>query len=318
MRPLFREPRQDEADVPERLVDLLSRARGSAVEITHVAYGDESSYNVGPYGAVALVSMPAAAAADFSAEIAALLAESSVTELHWKKLKSARDRYAAQKVLRAFCARAERGEVRADTLIWDFNDSRHAIRGRDDHANLGRLYYHLCMAVLRERWPRGGVWGLYPDEFGTMRWEELEQILRHQGFKLGLRSGRIADAFANGFHVAEVVPVVSVDEPLVQVADFFAGIAVYARASYDTYQAWQRENGQMGLFDVAPPVRLNDRDRERCLLLDELKRHADSRKWGVSLGSTRGLESRDPQRGATNFWFYVPQHELDKAPVKVR
>jgi len=292
--------------------------RKATVEITHVAYGDESSYNIGPYGAVALVSMPVAVASDFSSEVAALLAESSVSELRWMKLKSARDRHAALKVLAAFCARAERGEVRADVLVWDFNDGRHAIRGRDDHENLGRLYYHLSMAVLRDRWPRGGVWGVYPDEFGKMRWQELAEILRHQGFKLGLGSGRIADASLNGFHVVEIAPVVSATEPLVQVADLFAGIAVYSRTSYDRFEAWQRENGQLGLFEVGEPIMLTSRDRERCVVLDQLKRHADARKWGVSLGSTRGLESRDPARGRANFWFYVPQHDMDKAPVKAR
>jgi hypothetical protein len=262
--------------------------------------------------------MPANLVREFSAEVAGLLGESSVTELKWQKLKSARDRMAAQKVLRAFCVRAERGEVRADTLIWDFNDSRHAIRGRDDHENLGRIYYHLCMAVMRDRWPGGSAWGVYPDEFAQMAWDELAQILRHQGFKVGLRSGRIQDAFANGFHVQEIKPLVSADEPLVQIADLFAGMAVYSRASYEKLEAWERENGQMGLFDDGDPVILKGRDRERCLIISEFKKHADARKWGVSLSSTRGLESRDPTRGPTNFWFYVPQHELDKAPVKSR
>ncbi|MGE0028391.1 MAG: DUF3800 domain-containing protein [Thermoleophilia bacterium] len=262
--------------------------------------------------------MPVRVASEFSAEVGGLLAESSVSELKWKKLKSARDRMAAQKVLRAFCARADRGEVRADTLIWDFNDSRHAIRGRDDHENLGRIYYHLCMAVLRDRWPAGGIWSVYPDEFAQMAWDELAQILRHQGFKVGLQFGRILDAPANGFQVQEIKPLVSADEPLVQVADLFAGMAVYSRASYEKLEAWERDNGQMGLFDDGNPVTLNARDRERWVIIDELKRIADARKWGVSLSSTRGLESRDPTRGRANFWFYVPQHELDKAPVKLR
>ena len=90
----------------------------------------------------------------------------------------------------------------------------------------------------------------------------------------------------------------------------------------------RRENPLDELPDVGrapdehdPAVRAESADRvgyALMLVLEQLKRHADARKWGVRLGSTRGLESRDPAPGPANFWFYVPQHDMDRAPVKAR
>lgn len=287
--------------------------------ITHVAYGDESSHTSGPYGAVAIISMPAAVAPSFASEIEALLAESSVRELKWHKLKSARDRFAVLKILDAFCARADRGEVRANVLVWDFDDSRHAIKGRDDHANLGRLYYHLCESVFRRHWPQGATWGLYPDELHAMRWTELQYFLQLKGLKLGQSGGTLTDARSKGFDIAEVRPVSSISEPLVQLADFFAGIAVYSRTAFETYGVWSRQaDGQEQLFLHGPPTpTLSAKDRERCTVMRALDDAAKARKWGVALASTRGFQSHDWRRGMLSFWFWTPQHFLDKAPTKV-
>ena len=43
--------------------------------------------------------------------------------------------------------------IRIDSLMWDIDDSRHKISGRDDTANLCRMYHHLLRNVFLERWP---------------------------------------------------------------------------------------------------------------------------------------------------------------------
>jgi hypothetical protein len=285
---------------------------------THVAYADESSHNVGRYRAIALVGMHRDVASPLKTELRRLLADSGVREAKWQNVKTARNRFAAEKLLRAFLAGANRGELRADVMIWDTYDARHSVPGRDDSGNLARMYYHLCRCTFRDRAPRGAVWAVFPDEQSEMDWTVLRQTLGLEGFKEGLRrGGRLIEAHHSGYRIASVNAVRSHEEPIVQIADLLAGMAVYSYASFGSWEAWQHEHGPAPrLFDDGSALALSNGDRERCRLLGILNSHCKAQKWGVALRSTQGLATRDPARGPINFWLYTPQHESDRAPVR--
>jgi hypothetical protein len=111
------------------------------VEVTHVAYSDETHHNVGRFKGIGVVTATIDHAAQASEEVKVILATANVRELKWEKLRTARDRLAAIRVTDWLFSRIN--VLRVDVLTWDIEDPRHKLRGRDDVANLHRMYYHL-------------------------------------------------------------------------------------------------------------------------------------------------------------------------------
>ena len=117
---------------------------------THVGFADESHYNIGRYRGLGLVSLEVKNLRRLEVDLRSLLDQSNVNELKWKNIDGAKERLAAKKLLRSAVRHAKRGTLRADILIWDIEDPRHKIRGRDDLANLERTYYKLFKNVMIE------------------------------------------------------------------------------------------------------------------------------------------------------------------------
>ena len=121
------------------------------------------------------------------------------------------------------------------------------------------------------------------------------------------------------FSISRIEPRDSKEEPFIQLADLFAGLAAYSYLHYDYYDQWKHSNTrQMKLFETetCSQFKLSGADKERCRVLDYFNNNNCKRyKLGVSLKSNRGLKTPNP-KNPINFWFYVPQHETDKAPLK--
>lgn len=57
-------------------------------------------------------------------------------------------------------------------------DARHkGISGRDDNANIGRMYYHLMQNALSKRWDGNSSWFWRPDKQSSMDWRTLGKYL---------------------------------------------------------------------------------------------------------------------------------------------
>lgn len=290
---------------------------------THIAFSDESSYLTGRYRGIGMISLCSANETALSSTLEKMLEECGVSELKWTKLCSAKHRFAMLKIIDHIVPLGARGIFRVDVLTWDVEDSRHKIRDRDDIENLHRMYFQLLKNVLRDRWPDGSEWHLFPDEQTAMQWDRLEEFLNT---KAAHRVIAEQNLFTNGekrisiereFNVSAITECKSEDSVLVQLADFFVGIGVYSRASYERFQQWQQLSSQQhSLFDFFEEnTKLSSADRERCQVLQVFDRLCKKSKLGVSLKSARGLRTFAPQN-PFNFWWYVPQHELDKAPTR--
>jgi len=298
-------------------------AEDSSSEPTHIAYTDESKYNFGRYRGVSLVSLRLQDAGRLRRELERLLQESDISEFRWKKVGNAKYRFAAIKMQGYGVEKATKGLLRVDVLTWDTEDTRHKLPGRDDIENLQRMYYHLFKNVLRDRWPDGSVWRLRPDENTALRWDTMEDFLDMASSRLDTRrdlftAGKFRLRLKQEFSIEQIVPCKSHEEPLVQLADLFAGLAVYSRTSYDCYKAWQSgSTPQLPLFEEEgeESVQPSRSDQERCQVLDKFDALCKRRKLGVSLKTYRGLRTRDP-KNPVNFWWYEPQCEEDKAPVR--
>lgn len=234
-------------------------------------------------------------------------------------------RFAALRMVDFTVKHAVSGKLRIDALTWDTQDSRHSIHGRDDLRNLERMYYHLFKNVFNKRWPKGCVWRLRPDEHSALDWDSLASFVRGAGVSTTVLTDFLGESlvvlFNNQYQIYDLVPSSSARLVLIQLADLFAGIAVYSRQEYACYTEWQYTvNGrQMSLFDEDQnsPLDLNKSDVERCRVLHELNTKCKAYSLGVSLRTYNGLRTMSPD-GPINFWWYEPQHELDKAPIKGR
>lgn len=296
----------------------------SPADPSHVAYADESRYNVGRFRSVAAVSLPRTEEGPVTAEFTDLLQSSDVEELSWKKLTSAKYRFAAIKLLEPALRLAAAGRLRADVLMWDTHDTRHAVPGRDDIENLARMYHHLFVVLMRERWPDDAVWLLRPDEQSALDWEQVRTFLQMKEItpgkarRLGV-GALIFSGYTRRYRVEDIGPVDSAEQVLVQLADLLAGLVIFSRETYDLYASWEPfAQGQHSLFEPdAEPPKTSASERERFRLLQEFNQLCKGKKLGVSLQTYRGLRTLDPRR-PVNFWWYEPQGDYDTAPVRIR
>lgn len=291
---------------------------------THIAYSDESYSTASRYRSIATVTLEMSRDHEISLAVEELLKESDVKEFKWEKLHQARERFAALKMIDQALEFSMRGWLRVDVLIWDTHDSRHSIPGRDDVANLQRMYYHLLKNVLQRRWPAGSVWRLCPDENSALDWMSVQDFLDAAGLELRVEGDLFAsEAFRlrleRDFRIQQIREMCSADTPLCQLADLFAGLGAYSHSEHGKYEHWLRiQSGQLALdlglgFDEE---KLSNRDRERCVVIQHLNQHCKQRKLRVGLESTRGFKTHDP-RFPVNFWLYEPQHPDDQAPIRV-
>jgi hypothetical protein len=292
--------------------------------ITHIGFSDESHWNTGRFRSLGLVTLSISELQGIENRTRALLKESDIQEFKWKKVDGAKERFAAEKMCTLAVDYSCKGCLRVDVLVWDTEDSRHNIQGRDDVANLERMYYHLFRNVMRARWPDDAVWKLCPDEHGQLKWDTVRDCLTNVSTSIEverslLTGGEFKIRLRTEFGIEEIQPVSSHDHPLLQLADLFAGLAVFSREKFDEFKNWRATNSQQGtLWDCADTDKCPSRSSiERFQVLRQFDRLCKDRKLGVGLNGSKGLLTRDPWN-PINFWLYQPQHPYDKAPRKAR
>jgi hypothetical protein len=283
------------------------------VPASHHGYSDETNHNTGRFKGIGLVTACADTATRLSNEVREILASANVSELKWAKVRTARDRLGAIRVLEWVFNNLH--ALRVDVLTWDIEDGRHKIDRRDDAENIHRMYHHLLRNVLQRKWPDDSAWRLFPDEQDSMDWQRVHDVLdsasgtnRNQGIIARMRS-------LKEFRVVQVTPCRSHNEPLIQLADLFAGVAAFSRANLTKYQHWKQLEDRQTLLFAAPTIVISSGEREKFAFLSELHHKCKQQQLRVSLNSTGGLETRDPNL-RLNFWHYATQRYSDKAPTR--
>ncbi len=292
------------------------------VDISHVGFADESNWNKGRFRSLGLVTTPLGYIEDLEKQAKEILQESGIREFKWKNLRGARERFVAEKLCRFAIEYARNGYIRVDVLIWDIEDSRHRISGRDDIANLGRMYYHLFRNVMRARWPDHAVWKLHPDEHTAMDWGVLQECLENKSITIEVdrslfTGGQFRFRLRQEFGIKEIKPVSSEKHILLQIADLFAGLGAFSYEKFNEYQTWLKEQSpQLPLLsETIEFVKLTKKMKERFVVLKKFDELCKRYKMGVSLRTYRGLRTLNPEN-PLNFWLYEPQHPEDKAPTK--
>lgn len=283
---------------------------------THIAYSDESNHNTGRYRSIAVVSMPAHLASEIASKITQKLMESDVRYIEWKKIKGAKNRFAAIKLVDICSVEACNKNLRVDVLVWDTKDERHKIQGRDDLANFKNMYIQLLKNVMRKRWSIDATWQFFPDENSIVDWSHFRNILANTNRFSNKRENLFTDSwsdFAQHFNIFEIEEVDSKETVLVQVADVFAGMGVFSYEQNSVYAAWDRQNSQqMEMFSPAP-VEFTRKEDEHSQVLHRLLQNA--KKYRLEISNRQGLRTYNPAN-PINFWLYTPQHKSDKAPLR--
>ncbi len=296
-------------------------------QITHLGFSDESNWNKGSFGSIGLVTCRYSDLIAFENEFQLLLQDTSISELQWKRLNGADKRKAAKKICEFVLAKARSCSIRVDVLIWDKKDSRHNIKGRDDIANLQRMYYHLFRHVMKARWPSDAVWCFRPDKQTVIGWMTIQACLDNVATSIDrspLGQGGFRLQLLREFSIEEIRPITSTEHPpLLQIADLFAGLAVFSREKFEEYKEWKlTSEGQSRLYQFSQTNISNHctknpsrKDIERFSVLQHFDLLCKKHKMGVSLEKRKGLWTPNPEN-PINFWLYEPQHPLDKAPTR--
>lgn len=283
----------------------------------YAAFSDESRHSDGRFRSIAAVSLPANSVVDLNGRIATLLTAKGIGEFKWQNLTSAKARFAAIELVDLVFNDLLPLGGRVDVLIWDIEDSRHTVPGRDDRRNYERMFFHLHRAAMKRR-EGGAAWHIRPDERVEIDWDTIRSCLTSVGaWRQHFDHPLLREAFSETFFsVASLREVISSQTPLCQLADFFAGIAPYSRERSELIKRWlSHTSGQGEFYDEAAEPKLSGGDRERLPVLKHLADACKRARLGVSLADSGYLQTKDPSR-PMNFWHYKPQHDNDRAPTR--
>lgn len=286
-------------------------------DIHYAAFLDESYTNASRFRSIACCSLAHKHAERLSADISEIVANHGLREFKWSKLRNNQSQCCAQALLALLIDNLASCDLRVDVLIWDVEDRRHKVVGRDDNANFERMFFHLLAASM---WRRGAesTWRISADQRDGVDWVTIHDCLAAVG-RRPTADRSIFDTDRDVLRNLDIQTFETVESdkcPLVQLADLFAGIAVFSGASYDEYEQWLRNTvGQTDMFSDAPPSELSNGQRARFEVLKRFDERCKARKLGVSLETHRRLRTFDGSN-PLNFWLYEPQHEADRAPVR--
>lgn len=283
----------------------------------YIVCSDESYISAERHRSIAAISFPQNNNEFINKCLFDILQESGVSEFKWRKVRSAKYMFCAEKFINFILDNVDQKQIRIDTIIWDTYDRRHSVMGRDDKANFARMFFHLLKNLISKR-EREANWEIYPDEKHEIDWETINNCLINVGKRRTfLENPLFGDSFSEEFFkIDKFEQICSNEVPCCQVADLFAGLAVFSKKYYQEYKTWSMINGpQMTFFEQINETTFSSAKNERFKTLDLLIKKCKSMKLRVSIDTNQSLSTFNPNC-PINFWSYVPQHNLDKAPIK--
>ncbi len=285
----------------------------SNIEHNHLAFSDDSKHENGRFHSLCLVTFKKDFEVLLRGELSKIFKSSGISdELKWNKVTDAKYRFAAEKIFSYIFQNLDK--IRLDILIWDMQDSRHVIDRRHDNKNLVRMYYHLVQTTLSKRWGEDTTWLWLPDHQSEVNWLELgTYIISKKHDVLADIFGTNQDSFRN-LKLKAIKPVDSKNEIFVQLADYFAGFGAYSYGHFDRFCLW-KSSKNMSLFEKIEEVKFTKAELVRFHLIQLFDERCKATKLQIAFNSSRGFLSHEPNCNI-NFWRYIPQDIMDKAPVK--
>lgn len=279
----------------------------------YFAFTDESNHSDGDYRSIALLEVHEDLIWEVQSKFLSILNKyniKKITSFKWKKIQNKNKSNALNELLKYLFLLLEEEQIKIEIIIWNIHDSRHEITGRDDSKNLSYMYDKLIKDFVKRNLKDYDHLYIYSDQIDSIDWNELEEIIFNQDIEIKtyIESFDIIVG-SKKVHIQEST---TKDDPLIQIADIFAGLTKSSFLDYDRYEIWLTP-GQQTLF--GPPKKISNRDKYRFPIYKLIYEWGKDNKYGISLNSTRGFVSHD-LKSPLNFWLYEPQHENDKAPKR--
>lgn len=278
----------------------------------YFAFSDESNYTDGQYRSIALFAINEDNFQEFQSNVNIILDEYNIRikSFKWKEIKNNNKTNALVDILKKLFNLMENNKARIEIMTWNIKDSRHDIPGRVDTLNLSYMYDKLIKDFANRYLNDDDCLYLFPDQNSAINWKELEEILFNQDIYIKTYNEEF-DAILLSKKI-KIMESSTENDPLIQMADIFAGIAKSSFKDYDSYERWL-EPQQQRLFET--PQKFTNRQKYRFKIYKLIDEWAKENKLKISLKSTRGFISHNPN-APLNFWLYKPQHKNDKAPTR--
>lgn len=283
-------------------------------------FSDESSSKSKRYNSVCALSIKSSVFDQLLNDLKEILDKYNITEIKFSETKTHKPKVeCAREFILTAIKYASDNKLRIDVIIWDMQDTRHSIQGRDDEENFKRMYFHLLRNVV-ERWKIFQC-NFYPDEKSTFNYNEITTYLnstiypRKEPFIIKLfKEERI------NFNFLEVIPQKSEQNPLIQLADLFAGFGCFSRENADAFKKWKLKRNNVNnydLFEDCNKVEENEREaiKNRFHIIELIKSECEKSGISISLDTNGYLKTFNPKE-KINYWHYEPQGDYDKAPKR--
>ena len=185
-------------------------------------------------------------------------------------------------------------------LIWDTEDSRHSVYPRDNDKNLEIMYHKIIKNFANYTLNEYDCLFVFPDRQNSIDWQLIEEILEKEGF-FNMEYGRTITIEESNTKNAY----------LIQLADIFAGMG---RTSYKDYDEYELQGDETQTFLIPFEKEPSIKNKTRYKIIRFVHNWSKKHKLQISISENRGFKSY--KKGPLNFWFYEPQTDKDKAPIK--
>jgi len=290
------------------------------MEITHLAYSDESSHTTSDrYGAIAVISIKASIRQELESTLMPLISQIP-NEYKWEKFKNKKYLDASKEIFDELFNQAVKGNLRIDTIIWDSEDTRYYRNNTNYDSKLRVLYYLRLRDIFAKRWEANTNWEISIDNQRQIDCDQLKGFLKHYSFNT-LEETILGKAYDMWelmqtpikFQIGKLHQVDSKKESFIQIADIFAGMSAYSHNKSDELLEWLKFDGLQhpdahGNFQPTlglPGIEKSEykgRELWRFRFIKHVQEKCKTKKYQVSLSFKRGLHTFDP-KSPINFFF---------------
>lgn len=281
-------------------------------------YSDESGFAEDRFEAIGTVSGSTNAINGLRTQLSEILERHGLSHCEYKEVSGGKRYNCAIDCLQALHAFVVRGDIKVMVLVWDKHDSRHAIAGRDDHANMSIMYYR-ALKTTKRLWRDTTIdTEFYPDELLKIDFGHIIRFI--EGTRIRDKQ-QIQSLF--GVEFRQMFPTilshrecVSTTEPIIQLIDLVTGIVRLSYEEKNEFDAWRIDgSGQIDMFGTRPPSNVTKKKTYKYQMIDAFDGMLKGNTMRVGLKSSDGFHSHQPSTGYF-FWKYAPQHTEDKAPLR--
>lgn len=267
----------------------------------YIAFTDESRQNKGRYRSISMIVISKEQYNKVDAILNKILLKYGIApkKFKWNQFNSRDKVNALKEFLDYFFKLMSNNTAYINTIIWDIHDSRHEILKRDDKKNLSLMYYKLIKNFAEDKLKNGDILTIYPDRTTSIDWKEIEEILPNDG----IYNTKKLSFYILGYSKVFIEESNTDENPLIQIADIFAGLARTSYEDFNKYEKWLNR-GQQSLF---PDENLNDielsgREEHRFKIYNFIDKYCKHKSWTVSLKTSKGFNTFNKSK-PLNFGF---------------